>query len=312
MIVLSTYLRLKGLVTIEEVIDRCGEESIEELDELIENKFVSVHTEPMGGKKYRFPYYSSWKIEGEKKPDMKVDSILGIIEENPGVNATTIRKKLVIAQRTFEKREQELLDSGKITRLKKGVSWCYYLHGEDLPEADDVEDRETVSLAYSLFLDYLDGFVVSMQQMAKERECSREHVTKLRDWLIAQGILVDGKVVWPDTLEERKVWLTKHFGSVLDEKGVNYQASKGLKSAEQPKPVVEQLPLPTWTPEELTDLDREILKHVREVEDTRESIIKASGHTLKEVAKALRSLVGVGYVVKIDVEDGDNLYRRVK
>lgn len=205
MIPLRTLLRVKGLVCADDLFNRCSPEALEELEIMVEEKEVSVHTEALGEKKYRYPAYQA-KVVGDK-PN-KSNKVLEFIQANPGMNGSTLRKSLKISQSAFERMEGELLQDGKITRKKSGVSWIYSAGGVDAPA---VENRP--SGLYDVWFVYTGGLDLSIQRLAEEAMVSRESAAKCREWMIGHGMLEGHQLVgfWEKTVAERRKWLKEIF-----------------------------------------------------------------------------------------------------
>lgn len=251
MIDLKRFLELKGLSSFDDLVKYCGEECFDQLDRMVENREVSVHTESMGEKKYRYPYYAV-KVVGQR-PSKSI-KVLKLIEDNPGMNATSIKKTLKVSQSSFERWEKELLEGGQITRVKKGAAWLYYS-----AEAEVKVPTKVPMGAWYVFFEHmqLDFKPLSLQQLAKNHRCSREVITEGQRWLTEQGILV-GDILegyWAKSVEERKAWLLEtfpnppeYFGSWDDWKIEDWTVAKAVV---QTKPLAQ--------PDELGQLILEIL-----------------------------------------------------
>jgi len=208
MLSLRNLLSTAGLVSGKELITLYGAElDFEELTSMIQNKEVSVHTEPMGGKNYRYPYYEPRiKEDGAEK-------LFEAIRNRPWMNAKTIRETLEISQASFERWEAELLQEGRITRTKKGVAWLYTVNDT---KVEKPEKHEKVPKgAWYIWSEYSQprSGGKSLQQLAKDSGCSREVITEGYKWMVDQGILVGEELVGFKAMSvaERKAWLNKTF-----------------------------------------------------------------------------------------------------
>lgn len=200
----------EGLITFKDLLTYCKPEAAAELFEMVENKEVSAHTEPMGKINYRYPYYS---VKVKAPETSKSSMLLGLIDGSPGLNAVTIRETLGIGQSSFERWEEELLENGRITRVKSGKSWLYYCSEAEKTNSQNMNTLKT----WLLYRKGCQG--LSIQKVAEKVGISREGVTGARRWLEEQGILVGDEIVgyWAMTKEERQVWLRKSFGRTVVE-----------------------------------------------------------------------------------------------
>ncbi len=125
------YLELVGRASGAELHTLFGID--EELYRLIGEKEVSVHVDPFGAKFYRFPYYHTKREEKDEDSQVKKlhklqherDRIVRYIRDHPGLNGGELIKKLRISSITFQRKIEELLDEGRVTRRRDGVSWIY-------------------------------------------------------------------------------------------------------------------------------------------------------------------------------------------
>lgn len=213
MLSLRNLLSTAGLVSGKELITLYGANlDFQELTEMIGNKEVSVHIEPLGGKNYRYPYYEPrTKTDGSEK-------MFELIRDRPWMNAKTIREVMEISQASFERWEAELIQEGRITRTKKGVAWLYSAGEIKAPVVSKVSMG-----AWYLFFEHMqpDFKPLSLQQLAKNYRCSRELITEGHRWLTEQGILVGDRLdgYWAKGVEERKEWLLKTFPTPSEDFG---------------------------------------------------------------------------------------------
>lgn len=208
MIALKEFLELSGLVTLKELIDFYGPEfDSTEFNRMITDREVSVHTEAMGRKNYRYPFYDPFKLRSGEKGD----KIMDLVVANPGINASTIRSTLKISQGKFERWETEKLAAELIVKIKKGRAWVY-----SIAEAKESSVESSVECgspeAYDLYTYYVRdgyGYDASINELAKDMGRSREIVKKSRDWLIGNGLLTVNGVNFPK--ENTKEFLLKFF-----------------------------------------------------------------------------------------------------
>lgn len=251
MIDLKKFFELKGLASFDDLVKYCGEECFDQLDQMMRNKEVSIHTEAMGEKKYRYPYYAI-KVAGQR-PGKSI-KILKLIEDNPGMNAVSIRKALKISQSSFERWEGELLESGQITRVKKGVSWIYSATG-----VEPVAFEEAPRGLYEVWFAYTEGKDYSIQKLAEDAGVSRESAAKCREWLIDHS-MVDGYQLagfWEKTEAERRKWLKETFPEATE---IHLRNIPRMKAPDSWKPVRPVGVVQSTSPAQPDELGRLILE----------------------------------------------------
>jgi len=309
MLSLRNLLSTAGMVSGKELITLYGANlDFQELTEMIENKEVSVHLEPLGGKNYRYPYYEPrTKNDGSEK-------MFELIRDRPWMNAKTIREVMEISQASFERWEAELIQEGRITRTKRGVAWLYSAGEIKAP----VVSKVSIGAWYVFFEHMQDDFKpLSLQQMAKNYRCSREVITEGQRWLTEHGILVGETLggYWAKSVEERKSWLLEtfpnppeSFGPWEDWKIDDWTMTKGVDKIRSPT-----------QPDELGELGRLILeilgKGKMSTAEIAQSIPGAEtpGPLREEVRRKVLSMMDSGLLSRDwwpQVEDNPALFSR--
>lgn len=149
---LKTFIEVHGRVTGAMIFDYFGVEfSAEELRALIEDREVSSHTDKMGTRFYRYPYYvTKYEAEKNKTEEGQIDKeaevyrpVLDLIREKPGLSGEAIRKELGYSKDLWNRLSEKALASGLVKREKEGVAYRYY-RSNQVPEKAMPLDKQLV------------------------------------------------------------------------------------------------------------------------------------------------------------------------
>jgi hypothetical protein len=115
----------------------------------VEKGEVSTHFGQNGVRYFQYPAFEkalrSGRGPGRPRDDQlyskRKEKFLDVVKKNPGVNGRRIRTSVGCTQAPFDKLEEELLEEGKLYRVREGASWKYFVEGEVVPKIEKASGR---------------------------------------------------------------------------------------------------------------------------------------------------------------------------